>query len=99
MVHFEKMKAESGTLTVKEVNSKKAKPGLGTCPEKVIDSEKVKAGTGTLSGAKAAELRMIVVDLARVGPGMAKAGPGDPWTRRPRKSRSYSGGQSYLKLC
>ncbi len=81
------------------MDSEKAKAGLGTCPEKVVDSEKVKARLGTLTGAEAAELRKIVVDLARVESGMAKAGPGDPWTQKPRKKYSYSCGQPYRKLC
>ncbi len=79
MVDSKKVETESGTFTVKEVDYKKAKAGLGTCPEKLVDSEKVKAGLGTLTGAEVAEMRQIVVDLARLGPGMAKAGPGDPW--------------------
>ncbi len=77
-----------GTLTVKEVYSKKPKAGLETCPEKVVDSVKVKTGLGTLTGDKAAELR-IMVDLTRVEPGMEKAGPGDPWTWKLRKRCSY----------
>ncbi len=92
-----KVETELGTLTVKKVDSKKAKAGLGTCLEKVVNSVKVKAGLGTLTGAEAAELR-IVVDL-KVEPGMAKAGPEDPWTWKPRKKRGYSCGQPYLKLC
>ncbi len=98
VVDSEKVETELGTLTVKEVDSKKAKAALGTCSQKVVDSVKVKAGLGTLTGAKAAELR-IVVDLTRVEPGMAKAGPGDPRTWKPRKRCSYSCGQPYLKLC
>ncbi len=67
VVESEKVETESGTLTVKEVDSKKPKAGLGTYPEKAVDSVKVKAGLGTLTGAKVAELR-IVVDLTRVEP-------------------------------
>ncbi len=87
VVDSEKVETEWGTLTVKEVNSKKTKTGLGTCSEKVVNSVKMKVGLGTLTGAEAAELR-TVVDLTRVEPGMAKAGPGDPWTWTPRKRRS-----------
>ncbi len=91
VVDSEKVETELGTFAVKEVDSKKAKTGLGICPEKVVDSVKVKAGLRTLTGAKATELR-IVVYLARVESGMAKAGPGDPWTRKPRKRCSCSCG-------
>ncbi len=98
MVDSKKVQTELGTLTVKEVDSKKAKAGLGTCPEKVVDSVKMKARLATLTGAKAEELR-IVLHLDRVELGMAKAGPGDAWTWKPRKRHSYSCGQPYLKLC
>ncbi len=74
VVDSEKVETESGTLTVKEMDSKKVKAKLETCPEKVVDSVKVKARLGTPTGVEAAELR-IVVDLTRVEPGMAKAGP------------------------
>ncbi len=91
VVDSEKVETESGTLTVKEVDLKKAIAVLGTCPKKVVDSVKVKARLGTLTRAEAAELR-IVVDLTMVEPGMAKAGTGDPWTWKPRKRCSYSCG-------
>ncbi len=57
--------------------SEKVKARSGTFPEQVVDSEKVKARLGTLIGAKPEEVRRIVVDLARVEPGTAKAGPGE----------------------
>ncbi len=66
LVDSEKMETESGTLTVQEVDFEKMKAGLGTRPEKVVDSEKVKARLGTLTGVEAAELRRIVMDLARM---------------------------------
>ncbi len=59
----------------------------------VVDSKKMKARLDTLTGAEVAELRRIVVGLAMVGSGMAKAGPGDPWTWKPTKRSSYSYGQ------
>ncbi len=52
VVDSEKVETESGTLTVKEMDSKKAKAGLRTCPEKVPNSEKVKARLGTLTEPK-----------------------------------------------
>ncbi len=53
--------------------------------EKVADSEKVKAGPGTLTDAEAAGVRRIVVDLVRVEPGIAKAGPGGPMNKEAKK--------------
>ncbi len=43
------------------------------------------AGLETLTGAKAAEVRRIVVDLITVGLGTAKAGPGEPMGIEVRK--------------
>ncbi len=71
--HLNNVETESGTLTVKEVDSKQAIAVLGTCPEKVVDSVKVKARLGTLTGAEAEELR-IVVDKGRTR-------KGERWTR------------------
>ncbi len=85
LVDSEKVETEPGTLILKEVDSEKAKPGSGTCPEKVMDSEKVKAGPRTLTDAKAVGVSRMVVNLARVGPGMVKAGPGESVNKEAKK--------------
>ncbi len=40
----------------------------------------MKAESGTLTEAEVAEVRRTVVDLAREGTGIMKAGPKDTWT-------------------
>ncbi len=59
------------------VDSKKVKVKPGTRTKKLL-SKNVKAGLETCTDAKAAEVRRIMVDTARVGPRKAKVGPGEP---------------------
>ncbi len=79
------LETELKALTIKKKNSEKAKTGLGTSRQKVPSSEKAKGGLGALIGARAVEVRRIVVDLAMVKPGTMKAEPGEPMDMEPRK--------------
>ncbi len=85
VMDYEKVDTEPRTLTVKKMDSEKVKAGSETCPEKVVDSEKVKVIPGMLTGVEAAEVRRIVVDLARVEPEIEVAGPGEPTDMEARK--------------